>query len=150
MRGNAAIRLSEHFTVPRLLRFTFPTVIMLVLTMVYGVADGLFVSNLVGKTSFAAVNFFWLGLFYRAQRWSGFRRHLLPAYLRVPLFYGDCASCNLGTGWGMGVRCICRGAGSNHNRPVPDWESEKVPLLKVRKAKAGGRQAPALLLRITL
>lgn len=57
MRGNAAIRLSEHFTVPRLLRFTFPTVIMLVLTMVYGVADGLFVSNLVGKTSFAAVNF---------------------------------------------------------------------------------------------
>ncbi len=63
MRGNAAIRLSEHFTVPRLLRFTFPTAIMLVLTMVYGVADGLFVSNLVGKTSFAAVNFFWLGLF---------------------------------------------------------------------------------------
>ena len=58
MRGNAAIRLSEHFTVPRLLRFTFPTVIMLVLTMVYGVADGLFVSNLVGKTSFAADHFF--------------------------------------------------------------------------------------------
>ena len=51
------IRLSDHFTCGRLLRFTFPTVIMLVFTSIYGVVDGFFVSNFVGKTPFAAVNF---------------------------------------------------------------------------------------------
>ncbi len=57
MKNKVTIRLSEHFTFRRLLRFTFPSVAMLILTMIYGVVDGLFVSNLVGKTSFAAVNF---------------------------------------------------------------------------------------------
>lgn len=51
------IRLSDHFTYRRLLRFTFPSIIMLVFTSVYGVVDGFFVSNFVGKTPFAAVNF---------------------------------------------------------------------------------------------
>ena len=51
------IRLSDHFTFRRLLRFTLPSVIMLIFTTIYGVVDGLFVSNFVGKTSFAAVNF---------------------------------------------------------------------------------------------
>lgn len=50
------IRLSDHFTVHRLLRFVFPSMIMMVFTSVYGVVDGLFVSNFVGKTPFAAVN----------------------------------------------------------------------------------------------
>ena len=51
------IRLSDHFTYGRLLRFTFPSIIMLVFTSIYGVVDGFFVSNFVGKTPFAAVNF---------------------------------------------------------------------------------------------
>ena len=51
------IRLSDHFTYQKLLRFTVPSVVMMIFTSVYGVVDGLFVSNFVGKTSFAAVNF---------------------------------------------------------------------------------------------
>lgn len=51
------IQLSEHFTYRRLLRFTFPSIVMMVFTSIYGVVDGFFVSNFAGKTSFAAVNF---------------------------------------------------------------------------------------------
>lgn len=51
------IQLSDSFTFKKLLRFTFPAIIMLVFTSLYGVVDGFFVSNYVGKTSFAAVNF---------------------------------------------------------------------------------------------
>lgn len=51
------ISLSDHFTTQRLLRYTLPTIVMMVFTSVYTVVDGLFVSNLAGKTSFAALNF---------------------------------------------------------------------------------------------
>lgn len=51
------IQLSDHFNYLRLLRFTFPSIIMLVFTSIYGVIDGFFVSNFTGKTPFAAVNF---------------------------------------------------------------------------------------------
>lgn len=51
------IQLSDHFDYKRLLRYTFPSVIMLIFTSIYGVVDGFFVSNFVGKTPFAAVNF---------------------------------------------------------------------------------------------
>lgn len=50
------IKLSNHFTFPRLLRFVFPSVMMMIFTSIYSVVDGIFVSNFVGKTSFAAVN----------------------------------------------------------------------------------------------
>lgn len=50
------IHLSEHFTYGKLLRFTFPTMVMLIFTSIYGVVDGVFVSNYAGKTAFAAVN----------------------------------------------------------------------------------------------
>ncbi len=50
------IQLSDHFTYKRLLRFTFPSVIMMVFTSIYGVVDGFFMSNFAGKTAFAAVN----------------------------------------------------------------------------------------------
>lgn len=50
------IQLSDHFTCRRLLRFTFPSIVMLIFTSIYGVVDGFFVSNFVGKTPFAAVN----------------------------------------------------------------------------------------------
>lgn len=56
MKANAKIQLSDHFTYTRLLRFVFPSIIMMIFTSVYGVVDGLFVSNYVGKTPFAAVN----------------------------------------------------------------------------------------------
>ena len=51
------ISLSSHFTYRRLLRFTLPSMVMMVFTSIYGVVDGCFVSNFVGKTPFAAVNF---------------------------------------------------------------------------------------------
>lgn len=51
------IQLSEHFTLKKLMRFTMPSIIMMIFTSVYGVVDGFFVSNIVGKTPFAAVNF---------------------------------------------------------------------------------------------
>ena len=50
------IQLSDHFTYGKLLRFTLPSIIMMVFTSVYGVVDGIFVSNFAGKTSFAAIN----------------------------------------------------------------------------------------------
>lgn len=50
------IQLSDHFDYPKLLRFTLPSIVMMVFTSVYGVVDGLFVSNFVGEASFAAVN----------------------------------------------------------------------------------------------
>lgn len=51
------INLSDNFNYGKLLRFTFPSIIMLVFSSIYGVVDGYFVSNYAGKTSFAAVNF---------------------------------------------------------------------------------------------
>ena len=51
------IKLSDHFTFRRLLRFTLPSISMLVFMSVYGVVDGFFVSNFVGKMPFAALNF---------------------------------------------------------------------------------------------
>ncbi len=50
------IQLSDHFTLKKLLRFTFPSVIMMIFTSIYGVVDGIFVSNFVGTTPFAALN----------------------------------------------------------------------------------------------
>ncbi len=50
------IQLSDHFTYKRLLRFVMPSIVMMICTSVYSIVDGLFVSNFVGKTPFAAVN----------------------------------------------------------------------------------------------
>lgn len=50
------IQLSDHFTYKKLLRFTLPSVAMMIFTSIYGVVDGFFVSNFVGKEPFAAVN----------------------------------------------------------------------------------------------
>lgn len=50
------IQLSDHFTYSKLLRFTLPSIVMMVFTSVYGVVDGFFVSNFAGKTAFAAIN----------------------------------------------------------------------------------------------
>ena len=50
------IQLSDHFTYNKLLRFTFPSIVMMIFTSIYGVVDGFFVSNFAGKTAFASVN----------------------------------------------------------------------------------------------
>ena len=50
------IQLSEHFTYRKLLKFTFPSMVMMVFTSIYGIVDGVFVSNFVGKDPFAAIN----------------------------------------------------------------------------------------------
>lgn len=50
------IQLSDHFTYRKLLRFTIPSIAMMIITSIYGVVDGLFVSNVVGAEAFAAVN----------------------------------------------------------------------------------------------
>lgn len=51
------IQLSDHFNYKKMLRFTLPSIIMMIFTSIYGVVDGFFVSNYVGKTPFAAINF---------------------------------------------------------------------------------------------
>lgn len=51
------IQLSDHFNYKKLLQFTLPSIIMMIFTSIYSVVDGFFVSNFVGKTPFAAVNF---------------------------------------------------------------------------------------------
>ena len=50
------IGLAEHFTYKKLIRFTLPTIIMMIFTSIYGIVDGIFVSNFVGSDAFAAVN----------------------------------------------------------------------------------------------
>ena len=56
MKQKQQIQLSDHFTFGRLLRFTLPTMGMMIFTSIYSVVDGFFVSNFAGKTPFAAVN----------------------------------------------------------------------------------------------
>lgn len=50
------IQLSDHFTYRRLIRFTLPSISMMIFASVYSVVDGFFVSNFAGKTPFAAIN----------------------------------------------------------------------------------------------
>lgn len=57
--AKSRIQLSEHFTYAKLIRFVIPSVVMMIFTSVYGMVDGLFVSNCVGKTPFAALNLIW-------------------------------------------------------------------------------------------
>ena len=50
------IKLSDHFTYRRLIRFTLPSIAMMIFTSIYSVVDGIFVSNFVGETPFASLN----------------------------------------------------------------------------------------------
>ena len=56
MQQKTRIQLSDHFTYPKLFRFTLPSIVMMVFTSIYGVVDGFFVSNFAGSTAFAAIN----------------------------------------------------------------------------------------------
>lgn len=55
-REKRSIALSDHFGYGRLLRFTFPSIMMMIFTSIYGMVDGFFISNFVGRVPFAAVN----------------------------------------------------------------------------------------------
>ncbi len=57
------IQLSDHFTYKKLFKFTLPSVAMMLFTSIYGMVDGFFVSNFVGKTPFTAVNIIFPFLF---------------------------------------------------------------------------------------
>ncbi len=50
------IQLSDHFTYGKLIKFTLPSIAMMIFTSIYSVVDGFFISNFAGKTSFAAIN----------------------------------------------------------------------------------------------
>ncbi len=56
MKEKAQIQLSDHFTYSKLIRFTLPSIVMMIFTSIYGVVDGLFVSRFAGKEPFAAIN----------------------------------------------------------------------------------------------
>ncbi len=60
-----SIQLSDHFTYKKLIRFAFPSIIMMIFTSIYSVVDGFFVSNFAGERAFAAVNITYpiLGIF---------------------------------------------------------------------------------------
>ena len=58
-KAKKQINLSDHFTYKKLIKFTFPSIAMMIFTSIYGVVDGYFVSNFVGKTPFAALNLIW-------------------------------------------------------------------------------------------
>ena len=77
------IQLSDHFDYKKLLRFTFPSIVMLVFTSIYGVVDGYFVSNLVGKTPFAGFAIFGSGFFTALN--DGLTSALI-SFLRTLLF----------------------------------------------------------------
>ncbi len=51
-----ALKLSDHFNHRRLLWFALPSIIMMIISSIYTIVDGFFVSNFVGKTPFAALN----------------------------------------------------------------------------------------------
>ena len=50
------IKLSDHMTYKKLLRFTLPSICMMVFTSIYSIVDGYFISNFAGKSAFAGVN----------------------------------------------------------------------------------------------
>jgi putative MATE family efflux protein len=53
------IALSDHFGYKKLIRFTLPSIVMMIFTSLYTVVDGFFVSNVAGESAFAALNLIW-------------------------------------------------------------------------------------------
>ena len=50
-----SVDMSKHFSTSALIRFTLPTIAMMIFTSCYTIVDGFFVSNYAGKTALAAV-----------------------------------------------------------------------------------------------
>ena len=53
------ISLSDHFTMKKMLQFTFSSIVMMVFSSLYSVADGVFVANFVGSNALASMNIVW-------------------------------------------------------------------------------------------
>ena len=60
-------KLAQHYTFSKLFKFTIPTILMMIFTSIYSIVDGFFISNYVGKTAFASVNFIWPALMILAS-----------------------------------------------------------------------------------
>lgn len=58
-KDSQRIQLSDHFTYARLIKFTLPTIVMMLFSSTYAIVDGLFVSNIVGSDALAAINIVW-------------------------------------------------------------------------------------------
>ena len=97
------IQLSEHFTYKKLLQFVFPSIIMMIFTSIYSVVDGLFVSNFVGKSAFAAVNLIMpflmgisaLGFMIGTGGSAIVAKHLVKERLKMPMSIFPCSSISL-------------------------------------------------------
>ena len=63
------IQLSDHFSYKRLLKFTLSPIVMMIFSSIYLLVDGIFVSNIVGKTAFSAVNFIWPVVMILSTTW---------------------------------------------------------------------------------
>ena len=55
-KNKKPIQLSDHFSYGKMIRFTLPSICMMIFTSIYGIVDGFFVSNYVGSVPFAALN----------------------------------------------------------------------------------------------
>lgn len=56
---NMSYKISEHFNIKKIIIFTLPSIGMMLISSIYGVVDGFFVSNYIGSNAFAAVNIVW-------------------------------------------------------------------------------------------
>ena len=81
------IQLSDHFSYVRLIRFTLPSIAMMIFTSIYGVVDGFFVSNYAGKTHFAAVNLIIPVLLILVIQGSIWINYGIPTITNSPLFF---------------------------------------------------------------
>ncbi len=50
------VHISEHMTYRKIFRLTYAPVLMMIFTSIYSIVDGVFISNVVGKTAFAGIN----------------------------------------------------------------------------------------------
>ena len=85
------IKLSDHFTYSKLLRFTLPSIIMMIFTSVYSVVDGLFVSNLVGQNALSAVNIVFPVSMIRLMVSTAVRRSRAAIWSRLTDFTSLCS-----------------------------------------------------------
>lgn len=56
------VELSGHYSVRRLALTSLPAIAMMMITSIYSIVDGFFVSNFAGSTEFAALNLVWPAL----------------------------------------------------------------------------------------
>lgn len=85
------IQLSDHFNYSKLIRFTLPSIASMIFISIYGVVDGIFVSNFVGKTPFAAINLIYPAMMLvivlcQARTDNTIRQCFVIDFIQRPLF----------------------------------------------------------------